>query len=275
MEIVKITREQAEEWLGKTIVQRNVTKRKMQFMTRDINNGDWNSKVAPAIWIDKKDGGILDGQNRIRAFLDSGRKIFVSYVGNANRADMEDMDQGTNRSLKNSLEMRGHEFAKEKSAWLNRGIQWAFGLKVSHVLTRKDQVEIIELVANMDKAMTATHIMHQHRKVLTIPSGVASCLWQMQQPVDGADSVVDYVTRLQSSQGLDDTMSRLQAKLLDAKNPRTKTTMSADTISYLIARGYSAYVNEEILGNIYARRQGVTDLSGFQEWVQNSFPTLV
>jgi hypothetical protein len=97
----------------------------------------------------------------------------------------------------------------------------------------------------------------------------------MQEYADGGDAVVEFVSRIQTSQGLDDVMSRLQAKLLDAVNPRSKLMMSPETISYLVARVFNSWINDEELTKMYARRQAIQELPGYPEWVEANFPTLV
>lgn len=275
--LATVTREEAEQWIGHTTFNRSISKRAIGFMKRDMEAGNWNSAVAPPIFIDEVGGGVIDGQHRLRAFLESNLETFTAYVAMVPRKSIEVIDTGRTRSLVDTLSIRGHEYGRQKSAWLNRGMSWAFGVKTSHVLTRKDQVEVIEAAPYADKAAEVAASMNyaSKRLVVRMPTGIIACLWDMQQYGHGGDLVVEFVHRLQTSQGLDDLMSRLQAKMLDAVNPRTKLTMSGDTISYLVARVFSAWANDESLANILARRRAVYELAGYPEWVEATFPTLI
>ena len=273
----KISRAQAETWLGSTTYNRPISKRAVTFMTRDINNNEWNSAVAPPIFIDEKSNGVLDGQHRLRAFLASDKNIFVAYVAEVPRKSIEVIDTGKTRSLGDTLAIRGHQYTTAKSAWINRGVQWAFGVLPSQVLTRRDQVGIIEANPNIEEiAQVASRLRHgSEGKGIHIPTGIVSCLWDMQQYGLGSDTVHEFISLVQGNQGLDDLLGRLQAKLLNAANPRTKLRITPDAVSYLVARVFNAWVNNEPLANLYARRASIEELPGYSEWTEAVFPTLI
>jgi len=275
--LTEITRNQAEIWLGQTDLNRSISDRAIGFMTKDMDDGRWQSAVAPPIFIDEVTGSVLDGQHRLRAFLKSSKPVFTSYLAEVPRRSIEVIDTGRSRTLADTLRIRGHVNTQAKSAWLNRGVQWAFGVKVSHVLTRQDQVQIIESSPNVEKASEVGGAMRSghSRKILHIPTGTTACLWDMQEYANGGDAVLEFIKQVQSNQGLDELMSRLQVKLLDASNPRSKLTMSPDTISYLVARVYNSWANDEELTKMYARRQAVEELPGYTEWVEANFPTMI
>jgi len=136
-------------------------------------------------------------------------------------------------------------------------------------MSRTQQVSFIETAPNLENALEAMAPLRHGsgRKVLHIPNGTSLVLWDMQQYGIGGDLVVDFVQRLQTSQDLDELLSRLQAKLLDASNPRSKLTMPPDHVSYLIARVFSAWANDEGLTKMYARRNAVSVLPGYMEWI--------
>ena len=273
----KISREQAETWLGHTTYNRPISKRAVKFMTRDINNNDWNSAVAPPIFIDEKGNGVLDGQHRLRAFLASDKDEFIAYVAEVPRKSIEVIDTGKSRSLGDTLAIRGHMYTTAKSAWINRGVQWAFGVLPSQVMTRRDQVEIIEATPNMEEiAKVSSSLRHgSPNKVIHIPTGIVACLWDMQQYGLGSEMVHEFVSLIQGNQGLDEQLGRLQAKLLNAANPRTKLRITPDAVSYLVARVFNAWANDEKLANLYARRASIEELPGYSEWTEAVFPTLI
>ena len=273
-----ITKEQAQQWLDHTTYNRTIRERKVRFMRRDMNQGEWEAQVAPPIFIDTVTRGVIDGQHRLLAFLSSDLDSFLTYLAEVPRMSIEAIDTGTPKSLVDTLDIRGHQHATLKSAWLNRGVEWAVGGSVSEVLTRKDQVAIIESASNLEAASAIGQALKSGKtdKVLHIPSGVFMCLWDMQETHGlGGNPVVEFVTKLQTSQGLNETMRRLQAKLFDAANKGTKLTMSSDTKSYLIVRVFNAWANDQQLTRMYARKQAVIELPGYVEWVEDNFHTLL
>ena len=269
--ITEITREQAETWLGHTSFNRAISNRAVNLLASDMSAGRWNHVVAPPIMIDEDHGGVIDGQHRLKAFLLTDLPVFQSYVLEVPRKSIEVIDTGRTRSLADTLQLRGHQYGRIKSAWLNRGVQWATGVPTSQGLTRTSQVAMVEAAPNVEmaaKVTEATRVSTSRRTVIHVPYGVTSNLWDMQQYGVGGDLVIEFVSRLQTSQGLDDVMSRLQKKLLDAKNPRTKLTISHDVISYLIARVFNAWINDEEILQLLGRRNAVANLPGYPEWAE-------
>lgn len=275
--LTSVTREEAEEWLGRTNFQRPIGERRVRFMTRDMNTGEWVSTVAPPIYLDENTGAVLDGQHRLRAFLASELETFDAYVARVPRRHIEVIDTGKSRSLTDTLKIRGHEYAEYKSAWINRAMDWALGLKPSHVLTRRDQVELIESAPNLEAVCKEArqYRVSSSNKVLHIPIGVTTSLIDMEHYGWDHGLAGEFVGNIQTSQGLDAMLSRLQAKLLDAANPRTRLTMPPDTQSYLIARVFGAWMNNTDLDKMYARHKAVEELPGYVEWVEANFGSLL
>ena len=280
IQLVKVTKDQAEKWLGATVHNRRVSSRQIRFMVREMNEGTWQAEVAPPVFIDKRDGSVIDGQHRLKAFVESDLRVFPTYLGFVARKAIEVIDTGRARGLVDSLTIRGHENAKQKSAWLNRGYQWATGKKVPHFMTRSEAIRVVESAPDLELAAKVAHELTtggvRRGTVYHVPIGVTAVLYDMQENHGvGGEFVVDFVSRLQTSIGLDDVMSRLQAKLMDASNPRTKLTMNADATSYLIARVFNTWANDEDLAKMYARRASIHDLPGFDEWRRVNFETIL
>jgi len=273
LELVKITREQAEHWLGATVNQRRTSKRHTGFLKADMQSGNWQAQLAPPILIDKDTGSVIDGQHRLKAFLETKKETLESYVAHVPRKAIQVVDTGRSRSLTDTLEIRGHENARHKSAWLNRSLQWVTGEKAPHLGNRTLQVQIIEAATHVDKAAeVAHHLMNVgRRKVYWMPIGTVAALWDMQQYGVGGDWVEEFVRRIQSSEDLDGLLARTQTKLIEAVNPRRKATLTHDAQSYLIARTFNAWVNEEPINRLYARRAAIRELPGYQEWVEDNF----
>lgn len=266
--LTEITRDQATEWLEQTTHNRKVLDRSVKALARDMDNGRWRSEIAPPILIDEDGvGGVIDGQHRLWAFIMSGLETFSAYVMHVPRKDIAVVDTGRGRSLADTLKIRGHDHVTARSAWANRASKWALNNRLSHGMTRTLQVEFVEAAPNLDKAIEVIfEATGSAQRVLHIPVGVSLTLWDMQQYGVGGDLVVEFVKRLTHSQELDHLLSRLQRKMLDSVNPRTRLIIPPDNLSYLIARAFHAWVDDEEVANLYGRRNAVLNLPGYDEW---------
>jgi hypothetical protein len=268
----KVTREKAEHWLAKTRFNRSISKVTIEHYARAMQEGKWNSDVAPAILIDQDTDGVLNGQHRLKAFLSTDLDHFETYVHHTDRSSISVIDTGKPRHLSDTLEIRGHVHAKEKSAWLNRGVQWVTGDTVSNLLDRTEQVEVIESSANVEKATeVARHLSSRTNKVVRVPIGTSAVLWDISEYGYGGDVLVDFIERLQASRDLTRPMARLQSRMQEALNRGAKFGLPTDVLSYLIARVYIATINDEELTKMYARRNAVTDLPGWKEWREATY----
>lgn len=276
MEKIHITKDQAEGWLGHTQHNRSMKVRAIQLLTTDMNQGLWNSDVAPPILIDEDHHGVVDGQHRLRAFIASDLETFEAYVNYVPRGSIEVIDTGLSRSLADTLTIRGHKYGLVKSAWLNRAFQWSVAGKLAHYVSRSRQVEMVENAPGLEKAVAITKALANQGSgnrsaVIRLPIGTVAALYQMQENNGvGGDTVVEFTNRIQGNMGLDDVMSRFQAKVLEAKNPRAKLSISPDSLSYMVARVYMSWVNDEDLSRLYARRVSVQELPGYPEWVEQN-----
>jgi hypothetical protein len=274
--LVEVTRDQAETWLGHTTFNRPLNKRTVRMLAHDMVKGNWNHLVAPPILIDEASSGVIDGQHRLKALLLSNLESMEAFVLKVPRKAIEVIDTGRPRSLSDTLAIRGHENTVVKSAWLNRGVQWATNVRATHALTRTEAIALIEAAPNIDQAAKVTDVLRRRsNKIVGLPIGSIACLWDIQEYGLGGELVIEFVERVQRSQGLDDLLYRFQKRLLDARNPRSRLTMSGDTESYLIARVFAAWAQEQDLSKIYARRNALYELPGYTEWCEANFADLL
>lgn len=73
VEIVEISPEMAESWLGKNLENRNIRKGVVERYAGDMIAGNWRD--TDAMFTVREDGGLLDGQHRLRAIVLSGRTV--------------------------------------------------------------------------------------------------------------------------------------------------------------------------------------------------------
>ena len=274
MRKIKITRDQAEHWLGSSSVQRRIRGRVVEQYCREMLNGVWDPDVAPPILIDENSEGVLNGQHRLKAFLMSELPYFESYVHFVSRASLPVMDTGPTRNLVDTLDFRGHDphLTQYMSAWLNRGVQWVTGSKASVLLTRTEQVNVIEEAPNVMKAAEAAkYCANKKMRVVRVPIGTTAALYDIMEYSFGGNLAIEFVERLQTSDSLTPVMARLQAKMIESDNPKAKATLHPDAKSYLIARVFNAYINDENLSRMYSRRASVYELPGYSEWVEATF----
>lgn len=273
LEMVEITRGQAEKWLGSTQHQRNIVPTDVKNIKADLQSNNWHPELAPPILIDEKTGEVIDGQHRLKAFLETKKETLETYLAFVPRKAIQVVDTGRSRNLPDTLKIRGHEHSKHKSAWLNRSVQWIMGGRAKHYMNRTKQVECVEAAPHIEKAVEVAHqyISLGGRKTYRMPVGTVAALWDMQQYGLGGEWVEEFARRIQTSEDLDNLLARAQSKLIEAANPRSKQSMSADAQSYLLARTFNAWVNDEEVSRLYARRAAIRDLPGFKEWAEANF----
>jgi len=145
------------------------------------------------------------------------------------------------------------------------------------LVNRTTQVAIVEASPYADKAAEMAFSLHRlgGRKVYRIPTGTVAALWDMQQYGVGGEWVEEFCRRIQTSEDLTPMLARVQSKLVEIVNPKTKNTVNPDGQSYLVARVFHAWVNDEDISRFYARRVAIRELPGYKEWSEANFGSFI
>lgn len=111
--IQEITPEQAREWLDLNHANRRLQDANVNRLRTVIERNEWMEDSTDGIGLDV-DGGVVNGQHRLRAIADSGITVEALVVRNVRPEVIKVIDQGLPRSLSQILQMDGrYEYASD------------------------------------------------------------------------------------------------------------------------------------------------------------------
>lgn len=116
MEVVRITPEIAEDWLGKNLHNRKLSASQVERLAQAIMRDEFEFNGEP-IQFDKKDR-LLNGQHRLAAVVQAQRSIDSVVIHGLPSSVQETMDTGVRRNLSHVLELRGEGSAGHLSSVL-------------------------------------------------------------------------------------------------------------------------------------------------------------
>lgn len=103
-EVIKITPEKANEFLGKNIVNRNIRDKRVNQYVKEMQNGRWELNGESIKFNDK--GELIDGQHRLTAIVKSGMAIDMCVVWDV-PSEVTILDRGSGRSTADTLIISG------------------------------------------------------------------------------------------------------------------------------------------------------------------------
>lgn len=144
-EIVLITPEMAEQWLGSNTNNRNLARSTRTAYARDMKNGKWLLS-GDAIRFDLY-GNIVDGQHRLAACVEAGVP-FESYVIWGLPQDViRVIDHGRPRTVADNLHIEGHRHALMLAA----AARWLYVFKHGSIAIGKGRVTATEILNIVDR----------------------------------------------------------------------------------------------------------------------------
>lgn len=276
MRWVELTRTQASEMLGQTHHRRPIGPTTVDRYADALTKGEWRGQYSSPIILDAA-GGVLDGNHRLTAFLQSDLEIFGTWLIQGDDPDaLLVIDTGKPRSLRDQLQLRGHSHSKELQALFYTARRWAGSSAVHSQTSRQSWVRWIEANPHAAKAaaVAATSTKPSGSgSVVRFPIGTIACLYDIACYAEGGDSVEEFATGAAHGSITFPILSRLQQKLADHSNPRNTFRMSPEQVSYSVTRVYLAWLNEETdLTKLFATRKTLHDLPGWYDWMKAMWP---
>ncbi len=131
-QIVTITPELAEEWLGKNSHNRPIRNRKVEELKQVILRGEWMMN-GDAIRFDQR-GTLIDGQHRLWAISLAGKPVPSLVVTGLPAETQLTIDYGTKRRLSDHLKLMGYPSAMTLGAIIN--MKW----KIDNGLVRTSTI---------------------------------------------------------------------------------------------------------------------------------------
>lgn len=274
-----VSRDQATRWLRDTTLQRPIRQKVVARYASDMAHGYWEPVMAGPIILDQDTGAVLDGQHRLKAYLSAPDDFeLVSEIRYASSESIQVVDTGIPRSLRDALMFRGHseKDAKTMQAFYNNALFWALGQPGGGRISRTQQVQWLDSNPHTPKAcQVARHlegVAARSTALMRVPIGVSATMWDIAEYAEGGAEVIAFTRRLVLGE-LENRAGRRLVKLhQDARNPRTKTSVHPRQMGWLIVRVYLAWLEDEDLDKLYARRTAPSMLPGWSEWMDRNWP---
>lgn len=275
MEMIEIDATLARSWIANTTNQRTVSKSTVAKYASDMASGRWRPDVCPPILLNDEDDSIIDGQHRLHASLEVDGYRLRSYVRRVAGDAITVVDTGKPRSLMDTLSVNGFANAKELSATFNTSYYWITGSTPGKDLTRTRQIELLNANPNHQKAGAFAHEVGIRSGAMRVPFGVLGTLYDISQYAEGEGPLREWVGEIHSGLVTTDMHRRLVEWVTEVKNPRTRSNVSIRHLQLMYARVYAAWLNDEQLSKLFARRRAVlAALPGYGGWLQGSYPSL-
>lgn len=260
--IERITPKKAEEYLGHNIKNRNIRRRDVDAIARDMKSGDWDFN-GESIKFDT-DGSLSDGQHRLLAIVESGTTQQMVVVRNIRPEAQDSIDTGAGRKLHDVLKLRGEVHGPSLAAALRLVTLWKNGYRsVNGANFRPTNPQCL---ATLDKHPELRD--HTRQAVLVanncdLPGSVAAlCIWLFNN-IDSEDCA-HFFERLSSEVGhvKGDPIYELRRTLAnsrDHRSERSRTWLLAITI-----KAWNAYRDGEPV-SLYKFRSGGSNPEKFPE----------
>lgn len=175
-ELVTVTPELAEEWLGKNTRNRPLRHAKIDQYARDMAAGRWQV-TGEAIKFGT-DGRLLDGQNRLHAVIKSGATVQLLVVYGVNPSAQDVMDSGAARAASDALAMAGVSNATRVAAAAR--VAMAMEDRVSIQSARYTHSEMQEWVMNNLDIVEAHVILGSDIRLIPLPPSLrVYCAWRL------------------------------------------------------------------------------------------------
>lgn len=266
---MEITQEMAAKWLAQTRHNRPISKHHVSILASQMEDGLWRSDLAPDILLDEDTGAVIDGQHRLAALssLPEG-SVLKSGVRWVSSDAIAVIDTGRPRNLADTLEILGYEHGKELSALYNTALRWQ--PVSSNKRTRSAEVK---WVTDNPEAQKAAEVAYSttagKRGLVYIPTGTVAALWDISQLAGvGGDAVVEFVEEMHMGTHGSETLVRATLMLQEARSKTHSRQMSNTQQSFLVARSFAAWVAQEELSKLYARKSALGYVPGFSEWCE-------
>jgi len=196
-ELVLVTPELAESWLGKNTQNRPLKKNKIALYARDMAAGRW--QITGETIKFGTDGRLLDGQNRLHAVIQSDTSIQCLVVYGVHPSAQDVMDSGVARSAGDALAMAGMRNAKSVAAAAR--IAMAIDGKLKIAATNFTNSEVQTWVMDHPEIAEASDALGADARLIPLPASVRIyCLWRLAQ-ID-PDNADEFFTRFATAVGL-------------------------------------------------------------------------
>lgn len=170
LQIVAVTPEMAEQWLGKNTQNRNLRKNPVAAMARDMQAGAWHLN-GETIKFDST-GKLLDGQHRLHAVILANRTIDLIVITGLESESMSTIDAGAKRKFSDLLQIRGESGTYSIAAIARRGFMWDQGHKSNNGNITPTNTEMDQWLSLNPSAIEASQVASRLGTSKVLPPSV-------------------------------------------------------------------------------------------------------
>lgn len=252
-ELMLVTPEMAEAWLGKNVGNRRVRKAILNRYSRDIAAGRWRENGSSIVIA--RNGNLLDGQHRLHAIVKAGVPVMTLVVRDVPDEAQPTIDDGAKRTTADRLTFRDEVNSHAIAAVLRRIMLWEEGYTFNtgaYQPTSQEQIEFLERNDRVRPAVAAA--VHYKRRKLLPPSIIGLC-WYVFSGLD-TDQCAEFFDRLDDGANLsfNHPITVLRNKLIDLT--REPGRVPEDLLLHYVVKSWNLYRAKK---DVHVLRIGATE----------------
>jgi len=186
IEIVLVTPEIAEAWLGKNTANRNINRQNIDKYARDMKAGKWRLNGETVIFADN--GRLLDGQNRMHAIIKAGVPVQMLVVGNIPSDAMSSIGTGKSRNFANVLQIDGHANSHSLQTLVRRALLWKAGYRTNSGNFKPTNAEMLDFLEKHPDLEFSAEIAGQLYGRTLLPRSVVSLSHWLFASIDAGEA---------------------------------------------------------------------------------------
>ena len=196
VEMVEVSPEVAEGWLGATTYpNRPLRPGTIEAYAADMLSGDWRQNGETIKF--NSDGGLLDGQHRLRAIVQSGTTQRMLAVFGLPGNTFETVDTGTRRTFGQTLKHRDERSYNALAAVTRRCYLWDRGMRGFRLQNPGVQPTHIQMLTWLKKNSGVRESVQltesTRRQFKPIPASILGmCHWVISRDVADAEEDCEY-----------------------------------------------------------------------------------
>lgn len=198
-ELMFVTPEQAEQWLGKNVGNRRLRKALYTRYSRDLAERRWRENGASIVRA--KDGTLLDGQHRLHAIVVAGVGAWMLVVQNVDPVAQPTIDDGAKRTLADRLTFRGEVNSHRSAAVVRRVMLWENGYAFNSGAYQPTSQEQLDFIEGNDRVTAAVGASSLYAKRKLLPPATIGLCWYVFSALD-ADACAEFFDRLDDGANL-------------------------------------------------------------------------
>ncbi|WP_436702163.1 hypothetical protein [Nocardioides sp. BYT-33-1] len=193
VEIILVTPDLAEAWLGKNTKNRNLVRKNITKFARDMKAGAWRMNGEAIKFA--SDGTLLDGQNRLHAVIASGASVWMMVIRELSADVMPTLDTGKSRSFANVLQIDGEGNTSSLAALVRRALMWDAGQRTNAGQLSPTINEMQEFLEDNPEIRTSAEVARKLQSRSLLPGSVLGLSHWLFSAID-PDAATWFVARV-------------------------------------------------------------------------------